>query len=87
MDDNISGASVVIDARNLACPLPVLKLRKALRAVSNDVLVELRATDPAAVRDVPAFCAAQGHTVLELRRDGAVIRFLIRRGSDTAGQP
>src|SRR5690606_6166652 len=49
-----------IDARNLTCPLPVLKLRKALRDMAAGQTVELLATDPGALDDVPHFCAASG---------------------------
>lgn len=54
---------LLIDARGLNCPLPVLKLRKRLKDLPPGAAVELLATDPAAARDVPAFCRAHGHAV------------------------
>ncbi len=46
------------------CPLPVLRLGKALRAVPPGTRVTLWADDPVAVLDIPHFCAEAGHTLL-----------------------
>ncbi|ABD55316.1 sulfurtransferase TusA family protein [Jannaschia sp. CCS1] len=53
-----------IDARDLLCPLPVLRLRKALAQAKPGDILRLIATDPAAQIDVPHFCTEQGHTFL-----------------------
>lgn len=70
-----------IDARHLLCPLPVLRLRKVLATLPSGAQVALIATDPAAVLDVPHFCAEGGHTLLasDPLPDGAR-RYLVRRG-------
>lgn len=70
-----------IDARNLLCPLPVLRLRKALLALPVGGRVALVATDQAAVLDVPHFCAEAGHRLIatEPLPDGAR-RYLVERG-------
>jgi tRNA 2-thiouridine synthesizing protein A len=70
-----------IDARGLACPLPVLKLRKALKACEPGAALVLLATDPAAARDIPAFCAAAGHRLVAQSREQNVLRFEIEAGS------
>ena len=57
-------AKLTIDATGLLCPLPVLKLAKAMRGMAVDEIACLRATDPAAVIDVPHFCAEQGHELV-----------------------
>lgn len=70
-----------IDARHLLCPLPVLKLRRTLAPLPPGATVALVATDPAAVLDVPHFCAEGGHALLasDPLPDGAR-RYLVRRG-------
>ena len=58
---------VVLDARGLKCPLPVLRARKAMRPLNpGDVLVVL-ATDPAAGPDFEAFCATTGDRLVASR--------------------
>ena len=60
-----------LDARGLLCPLPVLKLRKRLKALAPGQVLELWADDPAAVVDVPHFCAEAGQDFLGMtERDG-----------------
>ena len=76
-----------VDARGLLCPLPVLKARKRLAAMNNGAVLRLVATDPAAVVDVPHFCAEAGHELLsssvheEAGAHPAAHLFLIRRGT------
>ena len=70
-----------IDARNLTCPLPVLKLRKALRDMAAGETVEMLATDPGVLDDVPHFCKASGCELLETAAEDAnIYRFVIRKG-------
>lgn len=70
-----------IDARHLLCPLPVLRLRKALSAATPGQRVALIATDPAAVLDVPHFCAEAGHRLIDTRPlDDGARRYLVERG-------
>jgi tRNA 2-thiouridine synthesizing protein A len=70
-----------LDALGLLCPLPVLKARKRLRAMAPGAVLRLLATDPAAVIDVPHFCAESGHELVSVedQPDGARW-FFIRRG-------
>ena len=53
-----------LDARDLICPIPVLKARKALNALPAGAILEVLATDPAAPKDFAAFCEATGHVLL-----------------------
>lgn len=69
-----------IDARGLICPLPVLKARKRLLAMRPGAVLRLRATDPAAVVDVPHFCREAGHQFLTDTPDGDGRAYFIRRG-------
>ncbi|MEJ0068361.1 MAG: sulfurtransferase TusA family protein [Pseudomonadota bacterium] len=75
-----SAETARLDATGLTCPLPVLRARKALRDVAPGGLLEVRATDPAALKDFPAFCEATGHALVETRDEGAgVTVFVIRK--------
>lgn len=73
----------VIDASGLLCPLPVLRLRKALLAVPPGGQLRLIATDPAAVVDVPHFCAQSGHVLVGMRElPGGACEYTVQRGPD-----
>lgn len=71
---------IQLDAEGLLCPLPVLRARKRLMSLVPGALLEVRATDPAARADIPAFCTQAGHDLLAARQDGNTWVFLIRRG-------
>ena len=68
-----------INATGLLCPLPVLKARKRLSSMSSGAILRLIATDPAAVIDVPHFCAEAGHDLISTAEEGSAQVYLIRR--------
>jgi tRNA 2-thiouridine synthesizing protein A len=70
---------LIIDARGHRCPVPTLKLRRALEGLASGGQVRLTADDPMAKVDVPHFVAQGGHRVIEqVEADGAV-NFLIEK--------
>lgn len=69
-----------LDATGLLCPLPVLKARKRLKALEAGAVLVLRTDDPAAVVDVPHFCAEAGHALEAQAEDGRSMIWTIRRG-------
>jgi tRNA 2-thiouridine synthesizing protein A len=68
-----------LDAKDLTCPLPVLRARKAIKHLAPGDILEVAATDPAAVRDFPAFCEATGNELISAAQAGAVYTFRIRK--------
>ncbi len=70
---------LLLDAKGLNCPLPILKAKKALKEVSIGATLEVLATDPGSVADFAAFCRATGNELVESSQDSDVYRFVIRR--------
>lgn len=62
-----------LDARRLLCPLPVIRTQNAVKALAPGDTLEITATDPGVLQDIPAWCRVHGHKVLSSRRDGAEI--------------
>lgn len=56
-----------IDATGLHCPMPVLRLQKALRDMKSGERIRLLATDKMASVDVPHFCSEHGHALIASR--------------------
>jgi len=72
---------ILLDTSHLLCPLPVLKARKRLAGMAPGQVLRLVTTDPAAVVDVPHFCAGAGHALLSAEdAGGGGCVFRIRRG-------
>jgi tRNA 2-thiouridine synthesizing protein A len=68
-----------LDATGLLCPLPVLKLRKRLKGIAAGECIALRADDPAAIVDVPHFCAQSGHELVETSENAGAQVYLVRK--------
>ena len=69
------------DARGLLCPLPVLRARKRLESLRPGAVLRLTADDPAAVVDVPHFCAEAGHELIGTKSDQDATVYYIRKGA------
>ena len=68
-----------LDTTGLLCPLPVLKAAKRLRGMASGATLEVTADDPAAVLDVPHFCAEQGYTLVSSDDNDGVQTYVIQK--------
>ena len=75
----MSSDEILVDARGHRCPVPTLRLRRALAAAPAGGRVRLLADDPLARIDVPHFAAESGFEVLERAEDGATLSFLVAK--------
>ena len=69
----------LIDARGHQCPVPTLRLRRALENAPPGSQVRLLADDPLARIDVPHFADQIGAEVLEISANGGELSFLVVR--------
>jgi len=68
-----------LDAKGLLCPLPVLKARKRLQGLTSGQVLRVLADDPAAIVDVPHFCAEAGHVLVATEEDAAGQFYFIKK--------
>jgi len=71
-----------LDARNLLCPLPVIRTQDRVATLASGDVLEVFCTDPGALNDIPAWCRLNGHRVLETRREGSDIVLLVEVGEE-----
>ena len=70
----------LVDARGHRCPVPTLRLRRALEEAAPGTQVRLIADDPLARIDVPHFAASAGATVVEVvDAPNGAISFLVAK--------
>ncbi len=74
-------ADKLLDTQGLNCPLPILKVKKAIQDVPPGGTLEVLATDPGSVGDFTAFCRQSRNELVEQSETEGVFRFLIRRRS------
>src|SRR2546430_16507881 len=74
-----SPGRTMLDCRGLDCPMPVMKLGKAIKTVPPGATIELLATDPGSMVDLEAFEKQSGHRIVERGESAGVFRFVVQR--------
>lgn len=75
---------ILVDARGHRCPVPTLRLRRALEDAPPGARVRLLADDPLARIDVPHFAGQVGAELLERGESDGVLSFLLASPARTA---
>lgn len=70
----------VLDAKGLACPMPIVKTKKAMNELESGQVLEVHATDKGAEKDLTAWSKSGGHELLESASDNGVFKFWIKKG-------
>ncbi|MCK4408058.1 MAG: sulfurtransferase TusA family protein [Bacteroidales bacterium] len=69
-----------LDCKGLSCPMPMMKLAKAVKGLKSGEVLEMLGTDPGTKSDLPRWCNKTGNTLLdESELPGGVSRFLIQK--------
>jgi tRNA 2-thiouridine synthesizing protein A len=71
--------TTILDTKGLNCPLPVLRVKKAIKDVPLGEILQVQATDPGAVGDFQAFCKTSGNEMVDWKEDAGVFTFNIRK--------
>lgn len=70
-----------LDARRLLCPMPVIRTQNKVEEMQRGDTLEVVATDPGVLNDIPAWCRINGHKVLQTREENGDIILLIEVGA------
>jgi tRNA 2-thiouridine synthesizing protein A len=70
-----------VDARNLLCPLPVIRTQDAVAGLQPGDALQVVCTDPGVLHDIPAWCRVHGHEVYAIKEQDNLITIRIRVGS------
>jgi tRNA 2-thiouridine synthesizing protein A len=68
-----------LDARGLACPMPIVKTAQAMKELATGQVLEVLATDPGSVKDFAAWSKSTGNPIVEQTTDGGVFRFVLQK--------
>ncbi|KGR77959.1 sulfurtransferase TusA family protein [Ureibacillus sinduriensis] len=69
----------VLDVKGLACPMPIVRTKKAMNALESGQVLEVQTTDKGALADLTAWSAAAGHTLLEHKDEANILTFYIKK--------
>ncbi|PSL47076.1 TusA-related sulfurtransferase [Salsuginibacillus halophilus] len=70
----------VLDAKGLACPMPVVKAKKEMDQLQSGDILEVHTTDSGAAADIPAWAKTGGHELVQQDKEGEVLKFWMKKG-------
>jgi len=71
---------LTLDCKGLSCPMPMMKLAKAVKELNSGEVLEMLGTDPGTKSDLPKWCEKTGNVMLEGNDlGGGVFRYLIKK--------
>lgn len=71
--------AATVDASGLDCPMPLLKAKQGLKALTPGQCLEVLATDPGSVRDFKVFAELSGNELLLSSQQGEVYRYVLKK--------
>ncbi|WP_020619256.1 sulfurtransferase TusA family protein [Paenibacillus daejeonensis] len=72
----------IVDCEGLACPMPIVKTKKAMEEMTGGEVLEVRATDKGSVVDLQSWAGRTGHHYLGLKEEAGILRHFLRKASD-----
>lgn len=70
---------LTLDNSGLACPMPIIKTKKAIDSLQVGQVLKMIATDPGSVSDVQAWVNKTGHELLKHETEAGKFIFYIRK--------
>ena len=68
-----------LDTQGMACPMPLLKAKQALKDMKPGQILELLGNDPVSKNDIPGWCAFTGHQFMGIKEEGAFFKLYIKK--------
>lgn len=72
-------SNLQLDAKGLSCPMPIVKIKKAIDTLASGEILEVQVTDKGSLADIPAWAKAGGHAILDKCEEAGVITFFIQK--------
>jgi tRNA 2-thiouridine synthesizing protein A len=70
----------VLDAKGLACPMPIVKTKKAMNELESGQILEIHTTDKGAKNDLHAWAKSGGHELVNFEEEEGLLKFWIKKG-------
>ncbi len=75
----VETAAKFLDLKGLLCPIPVVKMAKAIKEIAIGQTIEAVATDPGVMADIPAWCRSTGNELVAIEKRDKEFHFVVRR--------
>ena len=72
-------ADLVVDAKGLACPMPIVKAKKGIDSLQTGQTMELQTTDRSSMKDFTAWVNQTKHELIETKEENGVFTFIVKK--------
>ena len=69
----------LLDAKGMNCPLPILKTKKAIEALSKDQILKVETTDPGSKNDMASWAKRTGNEIVKTEEGSGTYTFFIKK--------
>lgn len=73
-------ANSKLDTSGKCCPMPIVETNVAMKKISSGEILQITATDPGTLTDIPSWCERSGHTLMNSMESNGVIQFYVKKG-------
>lgn len=70
---------MLLDAKGLSCPMPIVKTKKTIDQLQSGQVLEVHATDKGAKNDLTAWVKSGGHELIKHEVENGVYKFWIKK--------
>ena len=72
---------ITLDLEGMLCPIPIVKVAKALKTMDVGSVLQATASDPGVLIDIPAWARTTGNELLSIEREDKIITFQVKKVS------
>lgn len=70
-----------LDCKGLACPMPIVRTKKAMDEMESGQVIEVLATDKGSLADIQSWAKKTGHQYVGTAHEGEVLKHYLRKAS------
>ncbi|SFJ31084.1 TusA-related sulfurtransferase [Paenibacillus sp. UNC496MF] len=72
-------ANLVVDTKGLACPMPIVRAKKALDKLEAGQVMEVLSTDKGSVNDFQAWVKQTKHELIKHEEENGIYKFYVKK--------
>ncbi|PGZ75223.1 hypothetical protein COE49_06415 [Bacillus sp. AFS029637] len=71
-----------LDCKGLACPMPIVKTKKAMEGLASGQVIEIEATDKGSTVDIQSWANKVGHQYIGTKQEGDILMHYVRKAHE-----
>ncbi|ULO05657.1 sulfurtransferase TusA family protein [Paenibacillus sp. 19GGS1-52] len=70
---------LVVDTKGLACPMPIVKAKKALDGLTSSQIMEVQSTDKGSINDFQAWVKQTQNELIKYEEENGIYKFFVKK--------